>query len=481
MTSRWILWSLLSMAVCACGDQASQTVGTVRPAFSAGTGGGSNEEDLIGEQVYGASSGVFDANGMYFSATQNKHRWGYYMDTACVRRSEVHSTNPNLTVDSTVTEQHCGRPGPYEVVITGNGHRWERSIAMLDSDGVLWDVPNNDVYADVAVPLDVGTYATNRQGHLRRTTTYAAATDTAAFGTGDMSGIATGTPVWFIATYQSFVNGVKKYRNTDDLNSYNFDVGRGGTWQPAVNSESGDPTDVDRLLPFRHVFRSPGGSTVYLVTDRVVEPQDSSMSDGHPTADTIQVTVTADPACWTSPGGPAGTSVSFSAACSDQRNAGIAQYRWVWSPGVSSSWSTNTSAYHVYPDSGSKSVTLLIKLSTNEGDTASATHTVSITAPQFTVSITPPVTPVHDTVTVKPNQTCLLRASTSGYNGTYSYTWEKKTKFAWSSIGSGARLDLSVGGTAKYAVRVNATLSGTTITHSDTLGFNVTSSGAWCP
>ncbi len=455
------------VAVYACGrDQPTAQTG-YRPSFFVGES--SDDEELIGGPVYGASgSTVYTVSignaPIYFGGSgvlQNKHRWGIFSPHTAegCPASEQHFQTASQSINHTPpsgSEEHCGLNGPYGVTVSGGGKTWVRDIMMLDERGVPAETGSNG-HQDVNVPLDVGSPSTTLSGSLRRSTAYHLSTDTASFSTGGVS-VTTGDSLWFVSTFQGYAGGSALYDYTEVLNSYNFDADRAGEFLGAVNSSH--PNASNWFYPFLHTFYSPGRTRVFKVVLRVVEPYHAQMTNGR-RADSLSVTVAADSACWTSPGGVAGTSVNFSASCSDGRNAGVAEYQWVWGDSSTSAWSTAQGATHTYSTSGTKTVKLRIRLSTGEGGMDSTTHTVTILEPVV-------LTWTQVTVAAKPNVSCSWWVSATGGSGSIEIAWTRNG----SPVGQNKNKLFLNTGTSNFLLRVIATDAATAL--ADTLSRNVT-------
>jgi hypothetical protein len=451
---------LLIAAASACGGR-EPALAPSGPSFHSG-GNSSDDEELIGSAVLGTSPTTVYTVSMsygptiYFDGDQNKHRWGVFSQHSYCPGSEQHYRNSGLT-DLSGAEDHCGPNGAYSVSVSGGGMSWSRDIAMLDSRGVPAETGAGG-HQDVKVFFDRSSPSTTLSGSLRADVAYHGSTDTSAFGTGDLS-VTTGDSVWFISTYQAYEGGTPRYDWQRILNSYNFDYQRSGSWEPAVNSAN--PNEDNWNLPFNHVFRSPGRTRDYAVRLRVVEPFHTSMASGVLVSDDIVVTVSADSACWTSPGGVRGTAVSFSASCSENGNPGVAEYQWAWGDGASSDWSTSQGATHSYDSAGVKTVTLRIRLSTEEGGMDSTTHTVTIQDP-VVLSWTQLVG------SARPNVSCSWWVSATGGSGSYEFAWTKNG----SPVGQNKnKLGMNTG-TSSFLLRVTATDPVTAL--ADTLSRNVT-------
>ncbi len=246
-----------------------------------------SEEELIGGEVHGAGASWYRASvsgpvwgenwSMYFLGTQSNGRWGVFTNPADCPAAEEHM-DVTQTVPVT-SEQHCGYNGIYSVIVTGEGKNWIRSIAMLGRMGVPDSIAHG--YHDVNVAFDHSAPATELQGALRRSLTYQGEPeylDTAAY-TVDSAIVVTGSPVWFISTYQAMLTGSVKYGFAEISNSFNFDYTTvGSLWWPGVNSITAN--DPDRRLPYRHIFRSPGRERRLAVVARVIEPYHLADSDG---------------------------------------------------------------------------------------------------------------------------------------------------------------------------------------------------------
>jgi hypothetical protein len=440
------------------------------------TAGG--EEEIIGLGVMHASgSTVYHAYTpggflIYWHGLET-HKWGVYDSVAGFPDTEQHDdytfTHPSGR------EQHIVRNGAHEVGVVRTGRSWNRFVALLGAGGGYED---NTAWSDVSVQVDENTPTTSLAGSLRRSTSYAQAPDTAAFGTGNAT-VVTGTPLWFISTYRANAGGSNVYAPNLILNSFNFDYGGAASnWQAAVNSS--DPCcTLNSLIPFRHVFRSPGRTRRYVVRVRVVEPYHNEMENGRIAADADTITVTADSACWHSTGSFTNTPVHFDASCSDTRNAGVARYQWVFTSTDSSSWSTSNSIDHTFTTPGYYNVKLRIRLTTGEGGADSTIGAISIARLLDSVRVVVNTDQgSRNPAVVRPNELCEFDVTPYGGLSPFTYTWQQQLGARWVTIGTEDVLYYMVRGTG-------TTLRGTAIdaigqTANRTIVVTPSSSGATC-
>lgn len=377
--------------------------------------GGDNEEELIGDTLYGGAPFYQSTTGglraryliklgndsMYYLDAPY-HRWGWYtsnQENCGQGHPERHDIDADGVADSASnSERHCLANGEHTLTldtllwneegtaVVGRGTVFVRKVSMLGTLGAF-ETSSSSWFHDVRVALDRNPPEEySLVGDIRAGDHFVSWTSDSLYPQGTADTIAAGDTLWFQSTYVATGQYSKPWFNSQRaiLTGLSFDFEyhpthiHGGT-----NSAPGTETS-----PALWQFGS--GSQTFRVVGRVVAPHHRTMDSGVTQLDaSIYVTTIAPSACFSVTGDQVKDStLTFTGQCSS--GFGTLEYRWTFDDGASVDWTADSAvAHHAYSEAGTYHARLRVRRLGSTAPVDSTDQTITVTGPLW-VRITGP-------------------------------------------------------------------------------------------
>lgn len=410
--------SLLALASCEFRQRPPTS-----PSLSVrGPTGGDNEEELIGDTLWGET--IFyqmttggpraryriqldgDTTDIMYYLPSAWHPWGWFTSSPDEHNCfsdmrEHHDVTGDGVAEISDPERHCVRNGQHDVTvlrvtwnedgsaIVASQTAFRRRVAMLGYLGAFEDHPQSTTYHDVIVTLDGTEGLVQWQGDLRAGNYFMGREFPDSLYAQNSNFLIGGSDtLWFMSTFVATGQEQRPWYLSPKavLTQFNFDfVYTPEAFSGGVNSKPGTQTSA-ALRTFA------ARADPYRVVGRTIAPFHLDMSAGSVrTAQSIYVTAVGPDACFSVSGPQMPDSVlTFNGDCSTAQ--GTREFRWSFGDNTGVEWTPDSAVvHHVYGATGSYAVTLRVRRagSTEPVDSASQTVVIATTPPLY-VSIVGP-------------------------------------------------------------------------------------------